>query len=188
MTAWPAGRAGPLGPPQNADGVHVPAESHGMALPNRKTLPHGIPAWVEDGAVYFITICCAARGTNQLCLADVAERIFESVRFRQERRNWFMHLLLLMPDHLHALVSFGRARQMVKVISNFKEITAKQAGIRWQRGFFDHRLRGDEAFVEKAAYIRRNPVRKGLVASGELWPFIWVTADAAAGPAVPPYP
>jgi len=46
-------------------------------------------------------------------------------------------------------------------------------GIGWQRDFFDHRLRKNEAYLEKAAYIRMNPVRAGLVASAEDWPYVW---------------
>jgi len=37
-------------------------------------------------------------------------------------------------------------------------------GIKWQRDFFEHRLRSDESWREKADYILANPVRKGLVA------------------------
>jgi hypothetical protein len=41
----------------------------------------------------------------------------------------------------------------------------------WQRDFFDHRLRDDESFEEKAAYILNNPVRAGLVNRFEDWPY-----------------
>jgi putative transposase len=43
----------------------------------------------------------------------------------------------------------------------------------WQRGFFDHRLRADESFEEKATYVRMNPVRKGLVGRPDDWPHLW---------------
>ena len=41
-------------------------------LPQRHQLPHAIPAWVPDGARYFITINCRERGRNQLCRQPVA--------------------------------------------------------------------------------------------------------------------
>ncbi|MBC8008599.1 MAG: transposase [Burkholderiales bacterium] len=148
-----------------------------------------MPDWVEDGAVYFITICCAERGANQLCVPAVADEIFEAVRFRQTRRDWHVHLLVLMPDHLHALISFGRDKAMKAVLANFKEIVAKKTAVRWQRDFFDHRLRSDESHDEKVAYIRRNPVRKGLVTVAVEWPYVCSMNNQpdAAGPAVPPY-
>ncbi len=113
------------------------------------------------------------RGLNQLCSEVTSATIWESVAFRQKRGDWHVLLWLLMPDHLHALISFPKEKNPVKVISNWKEIIAKQTGIAWQRDFFDHRLRTAESHEEKAFYIRQNPVRKGLVTRPEDWKFIW---------------
>jgi hypothetical protein len=44
----------------------------------------------------------------------------------------------------------------------FKRITAKIAGIRWQRNFFDHRLRRDESEREQFDYVCLNRVRAGF--------------------------
>lgn len=141
-------------------------------LPIRKRLPHGRPAWVNDKAVFFITVCCKEREKNLLCHDDVAEKIFESVRFRHERGDWFVHLFLLMPDHLHGLMSFPVDRAMKPTVAKWKEYAAKQTGISWQRDFFDHRLRSDESYVEKASYVRMNPVRKGLAEKAEDWKYV----------------
>jgi len=35
----------------------------------------------------------------------------------------------------------------------------------------DHVLRGDESYGGKWEYVRENPVRAGLVATWEKWPF-----------------
>ena len=59
------------------------------------------------------------------------------------------------------------------VMAPWKRHTARHTGVVWQKGFFDHRLRGDESFEEKASYIRMNPVRKGLAAKPEEWPYVW---------------
>ncbi|MBP6508425.1 MAG: transposase [Opitutaceae bacterium] len=153
-----------------------------MTLLHRKYLPHGTPSWVRAGAVFFITLCCRVRGENGLCRREIAAAIFEAVNFRQHTLRWHMHLLLLMPDHLHALVSFPKQEEMRKVMAGFKEATAKRGGVDWQRDFFDHRLRNDRSLEEKADYIRMNPVRKGLVASPADWKWVWETdADGAPG-------
>lgn len=141
--------------------------------PERRKLPHGIPSFVPDGAVYFVTICCRQKGVNHLCVEEVAKQVIESVQFRHNRGDWFVHLWLLMPDHVHALLSFPRDKSMRAIVAKWKELVAKKAGVRWQRDFFDHRLRGDESYVEKASYIRMNPVRQGLVAKPEDWPYVW---------------
>jgi REP element-mobilizing transposase RayT len=158
-----------------------------IGLVQRNRLPHEVPAWVPAGATYFVTICCQPRGVDQLCQRPVAECLFEAVDFRQCNGRWYVRLLLLMPDHLHALVSFPEEERMTKVMAEFKEITAKRAGIRWQRDFFDHRLRRHESLDEKAHYIRMNPVRSGLVAAPELWPWIWEPGKdgGPSGPALP---
>ena len=84
-----------------------------------------------------------------------------------------MHFVLLMPDHLHALVSFPTNKGMKTVVTEWKKYVAREFGIRWQRGFFDHRLRGDESLRDKEDYIRLNPVRAGLVSRPEDWPYVW---------------
>ena len=142
-------------------------------LPQRKKLPHGIPNWVADDAVFFLTVNCRERGVNSLCHELSAESIRDSAEFRMKRGDWWVHLLVLMPNHLHMLATFSRDRAMRDVVRQWKEYVAKQTGIRWQRDFFDHRLRSDECRDEKAAYIRANPVRAGLIGAGEIWPYVW---------------
>jgi REP element-mobilizing transposase RayT len=142
--------------------------------PQRLKLPHAVPAWVRGETNFFITICCRPRGLNQLCTETVSAAIWESVAFRQKRGDWFVHLWLLMPDHLHALITFPKDCEFMKVLANWKEIVAKRTTTRWQRDFFDHRLRSDESLQEKANYIRENPVRKGLVTKPEDWKFVWM--------------
>ena len=78
-----------------------------------------------------------------------------------------------MPDHLHALISFPHDQPMERVMQAWKHYLAQKHDIRWQRDFFDHRIRQDESHEEKANYIRNNPVRGGLVEAPEAWPYIW---------------
>jgi REP element-mobilizing transposase RayT len=137
-------------------------------------LPHNVPSFVRpENAVFFITICCRPRGRNQLCFPDIATCLFESVAFRNQRGDWWVQFLLLMPDHLHVLASFPGDAQMPTVISEWKKFTARTWKIRWQRDFFDHRLRGEESVRAKEEYIRQNPVRDGFVDKPEGWPYVW---------------
>ena len=59
-------------------------------------------------------------------------------------------------------------------MSKWKEWTAKTLNIEWQRDFFEHRLRKEESFREKADYIFANPVRAGLVERSEGWPYFFI--------------
>lgn len=141
----------------------------------RRTLPHHVPSWVDPAASdYFITIGCQERGINQLCNPEVGDALLEVARFYYTQGKWFPALLLLMPDHLHMLVSFGREHEMTKVVTAWKRYTAAKFGLNWQRGFFEHRLRAAESVEEKAAYILRNPVRARLVQKAEDWPWVLI--------------
>jgi putative transposase len=83
--------------------------------------------------------------------------------------------MLLMPDHVHLLASFPEAgKQMQTVVSKWKEWTAKEIGIRWQRDFFERRLWREESLREKADYILLNPVRAGFVSRPDDWPFVFI--------------
>jgi REP element-mobilizing transposase RayT len=41
----------------------------------------------------------------------------------------------------------------------------------WQRDFWDTQMRSREHYEEKLAYVRLNPVRKGLAGTPENWPY-----------------
>jgi putative transposase len=146
--------------------------------PSRRTrgASHIPPDWVDTHAVFFITINCTPRGTEQLTAGDLPNRIFESISFLHDRRKWFPEMVLLMPDHLHALISFSWENDhgMNDVVANWKRYTATKFGIHWQRDYFDHRIRSDQDHQSTWFYIRENPVRAGLVESFDQWPNVWL--------------
>jgi putative transposase len=63
------------------------------------------------------------------------------------------------------LPSQGRHSQVTRL-----PLQGKQNSL-WQPGFFDHVLRSDESYAQKWEYVRDNPVRAGLVASWQEWPY-----------------
>ena len=145
-------------------------------LPIRKRLPHDVPLWIDPSkAHYFVTVGCERRGKNQLARPKVAGGIFETVKYRNTRGVWYARLVMIMPDHVHLLLSFPDTEKRVQiVVSKWKEWTAKTLKIQWQRDFFEHRLRREESFREKADYILANPVRVALVEKAENWPYVFI--------------
>ena len=178
-----AGRDGSPSRPSSDDRSSTPSalseKSPHQVLPYRvrKSLPHEIPSWVDDGAVFFITINCEPRGRNQLTTPTAESAIERSLHHQNSCGAWWIHLFLLMPDHLHGLISFSRETPMQSSIQNWKRFLARHVGIAWQRDFFDHRLRHDESLTEKWNYIRENPVRKGLAAKPDDWPHQWTSGS-----------
>ena len=144
-----------------------------MSCPVRKRLDHTIPAFAEWDATYFLTICCLPRGVNSLCRTERALKIFESVQFYESLGKWSVRVMLLMPDHLHALIDFPFWGDMSRIVGDWKRYLGNQLGIRLQRNFFDHRLRRDESHDEKWKYIKMNPVRAGLIKNAEDWPYVY---------------
>ncbi|MDI1249849.1 MAG: hypothetical protein PSV13_13370 [Lacunisphaera sp.] len=136
----------------------------------RIPLPHIPPAFVANGSWFFITLCCQQRGRNQLCQPKVSSLLLADGVFYHDRQRWALHLFLLMPDHLHLIAGFPVEENMSGVVRDWKRLTARRAGIDWQRNYFDHRVRPDEGLQLKADYIRQNPVRAGLVNSADEWP------------------
>ena len=135
-----------------------------------------VPDWVEPGALFHIRIRCD-RQQEQRSLVDpsLAPQLLESAKFYDSKQRWHIALFLLMPDHLHAVLSFSREKAMSDVINNWKRFHATQHGVIWQDGYFDHRLRNDERGEQLSAklnYIRQNPVVAGLCAIAEEWPWV----------------
>jgi len=148
-----------------------------QTLPQRKHLFHTPPSWVKSGETFFITICCARRKVNQLARDDIFVTMTNAMDHYARATKFWPHLFLAMPDHLHALMSFHPTERMDKVLRDWKRFIAKQTGVVWLDGFFDHRLRNEENFEGKAHYIRTNPVREDLVAGPEAWKYIWSPDD-----------
>jgi len=156
-------------------------------------LHHKVPHWVEPGALFHIRVA-VDRQKAQKPLADplLAQAILDSAKFYEAKMRWHITIFLLMPDHLHALVSFGRDTSMSEVIKDWKRFHTRANHVMWQEGYFDHRLRADERGTQLSAklnYIRQNPVAAGLCTRAEDWPWIidpfarsggsaWPQADA----------
>ncbi|MDQ8192707.1 transposase [Roseibacillus persicicus] len=142
----------------------------------RKRLCHESPFTFASGSlreVYFLTICTKERGPNQLAKPEVWKVILESIEDRNRRELWNCSVFVAMPDHVHLLASFDGPEKMGFVITQWKRWIAHNTDVRWQRDFFDHRLRSFESAAGKARYIYLNPVRGGLVNGAEKWPYFW---------------
>ena len=134
--------------------------------------PHNTPQWIEADAPFFITICCNGKGENQLCLPEIGSKLLQSAEFYHTKLRWNCVLMLLMPDHLHAIMTFPRDPGMKRTISDWKHYQSRFHNVLWQRDFFDHHLRNHHEEAEKLDYIVMNPVRKGLCERAEDW--VWV--------------
>lgn len=142
----------------------------------RKILPHTPPLWVDSSReIFYVTICAEQRGGSPLI--PVAAHILNSLRIHQENGHWWIHLAIVMPDHIHLLLRIPPDGSMAISIRKWKHWTSRHLGTRWQRDFFDHRIRAEESLRGKAMYILENPVRAGLVTDWSDWPHLLVSEE-----------
>ena len=124
---------------------------------------------------FFLTLCSAGR---ERCLASdcVHSAFIEFMQGSTQRYGWSCGEYVLMPDHIHFFASpFPDGVTLgswIKATKAFIRLAAKEQGINWQKGFFDHVLRSTESYAEKWEYVRQNPVRAGLVTKPDDWPFL----------------
>ena len=148
-------------------------------FPVRKTLNHLPPLALRmDTAIYFVTVCAQAR--VDLPFLDKAAILLESARHYQRTGNWFLHLFLVMPDHLHMLVQVPPNRTLTQRLVYWKRYLGRVHGIAFQRDYFETRIRDGEHFAEKWRYILYNPVNRGLVAQPRDWPHV-ISFNPATG-------
>jgi putative transposase len=139
-------------------------------------LHHQVPHWVEPGALFHIRIALdRQRKQRPLTELRLAQGILDSANFYQTKQRWHIGLFLVMPDHVHALLSFARDHSMSRIVGDWKHFHSRTNAVLWQEGYFDHRLRNDERGEQLSAklnYIRQNPVASGLCLSAKEWPWI----------------
>ena len=167
----------------------MPEDGHAgrVTLPMRKRLNHRGPLSINvSSAWYFITLCAeghapwvGSRVPRDRDFASAADSILSAARWYHEHGKWRLALFLVMPDHLHFIAHFpstcGHAGRvtlpMVSIIQHFKSYLVRNHGLRFQRDFFDTRIRDDAHYAEKFSYILGNPVRRDLCATPEEWPY-----------------
>jgi putative transposase len=143
----------------------------------RKRLHHQVPHWVRETPIYFITVCAEPRQINHFCNSRLGPAVLESIGHRHRIGVWFCDLAVLMPDHVHLLLSFPEPPPFSQVIGDWKRWLAVGHGVSWQENFFDHRLRKEESLMEKGDYVLLNPVRAGLVSNAQDWPYVWMPKE-----------
>ncbi len=141
------------------------------------------------GDLHFVTFSCYCRlpllGTARR--RDLFLRSLESVR-RQYR--FVVGGYVVMPEHVHLLVSEPERRDLSGVLKVLKQAVARRvlAKLRrrgspqgelfpgasiprsfWQARFYDFNVWTKKKRSEKLRYIHRNPVTRGLVSSPEQW-------------------
>jgi putative transposase len=135
-----------------------------------------------DGDLHFITFSCIHR--RQLLGTGQARNCF--VRLLGEVRVRYALKLIgyvIMPEHVHLLISEPRIGHPSKVLQVLKQRVARALLPRlddrdksteqhfWQRRFYDFNVWNGKKITEKLNYMHLNPITRGLVGHPKDWPW-----------------
>ena len=129
------------------------------------------------GSSYFVTTkCWQSRAVFQV--AENAEILIESLFHYRDRKDYALDEFVVMPDHLHVLLtpstttSVEKAIQLIKGGSSHRIHKVRNQRMEiWQVGFYDWTIRDHNDWQVKVEYIHDNPVRAKLVQKPEDWPY-----------------
>jgi len=149
----------------------------GYSMRMRKHLRRLERVWI-DRPIYFITTCTFKR-RSILASKEVASILANEWRDAHDRHGWAIGRYVIMPDHVHLFCSAELdAKTLPIFMQAWKQWTSKRMTREfnfsrpvWQEEFFDHVLRSSESYSQKWDYVRENPVRAGLVANADDWPW-----------------
>jgi REP element-mobilizing transposase RayT len=127
---------------------------------------------LDQSVIYFVTLCVKDR---KHVLAN--PQIFAAIhQFCSKSPSWTTRAAVVMPNHMHALISPKRDRheRVPQFSAGLKRFVrpAAESSWQWQQGVFDRLLRSGETAQAKWMYLRENPVRAGLVTRWEDWPYL----------------
>jgi len=133
-------------------------------------MPKGLVRFQQCGCFHFITFGCYHRFQN---LGTVPARALfeESLEKMRVRYDFVVCGYVVMPDHVHLLVSEPKRALLSKAVQALKLSVSVQSKERpfWQARYYDFNVHNEEKRVEKLRYMHRNPVRRGLVEKPEEW-------------------
>lgn len=109
--------------------------------------------------------------------ARAAEAV-ESVLLRRAQQDYDLHAWVVMPNHVHVLISPFPGRAVSDIVQAWKSVSARviekvtrRGGRVWQREYFDRYMRHERHAAATVDYIEQNPVKAGLVRRPEDWRF-----------------
>lgn len=130
----------------------------------------GLIRYQQTGDMHFITFSCHRR---QPFLSSAAARgLLESALEKMRRRYSFVVTgYVVMPEHVHLLVSEPRNELLARAVQALKLSTAVRRNERpfWQPRYFDSNVHDERERSRVLRYIHRNPVKRGLVNRPEDW-------------------
>jgi len=127
---------------------------------------------------YFVTICCKNH-RHIFSTKGIRQKILEQMRDLEKRFGITLDCGAVSSNHIHMLLRspHNLSVPVPQVIGVFKSLVycqLKEGGGKphpyasfsssfWQRGFYDHIIRNNKDWKEKAKYIEEHPIKEELL-------------------------
>ena len=142
---------------------------------SKRRLPH----WTIDGGVYFVTFRLAS---GELRLE---ERSLVLDHIRQGHDSFYRLIgVVVMPDHVHLVLKPGPGLDLSRIMKGIKGASARKInlsretrGTVWQDESWDRIIRDEDELIGVLEYLVQNPVKAGLCAEPEAYPWLWILKD-----------
>ncbi|MGH8501984.1 MAG: REP-associated tyrosine transposase [Gammaproteobacteria bacterium] len=138
------------------------------------------------GATYFFTVNTYRR-QSILTHTDSLAALREAIRTTRARLPFHLDALVLLPDHLHAVLTLPpedddystrlslikryvaqSAQHWVSAPQTLSRMKRRELGF-WQRRFWEHQIRNDMDYAKHIDYVHYNPVKHGHVMRAVDW-------------------
>ena len=104
--------------------------------------------------------------------------IVESVLLHFDGERYFLLAWCVMPNHVHVMLETRPGHRLGDQVRAWKSYSARRAnehlrrtGSLWSADYFDRYIRDQNHYERALNYIEYNPVKAGLVASPDHWPW-----------------
>ena len=131
-----------------------------------------LPGWT-----YFITTK-AWQNVSVFQVQETADIVVSKIVQYRDAGNFLLHEFVLMPNHLHLIltpasaVSLEKAIQLINGGSSHEIHKVRRSRMQiWQPGFHESRVTDWADYEKKADYVRFNPVAAKLVEQPRDWPY-----------------
>lgn len=121
--------------------------------------------------------CDSGQGSCFLKEPRIA-RVVQETLFEGDGESYELHAWVLMPNHVHTLMTPAPSIDLGSVMKSVKGASARKAnaalcrsGTFWQRDYFDRRIRDSDHLERVWKYIEWNPVKAKLVTDPARWEF-----------------
>jgi putative transposase len=144
-----------------------------------------MPSRLVD-STYFFTLYAAAR--NKDLLTRYGDILRNSIQVVAETHPFKILAMVVLPDHLHCIMAFPDGdedycqrwkliqKEFAEHLSKYEflsrsRLRRRERGV-WQRQYKSYKLHTDIELRYGMAYIRRDPIKHGLVNHEQDWPHV----------------